>query len=546
MKVDLAILKNKIGSSLAAGDARAAKPLAVRLCKKNPKDVQSWVYLASTCLRLGEFADAEEAGRRAIKLDNRDSHAHLAVVHALLHQRKLPAAVIALKRLLTFFPEMVDARRQLAELLGGLGDFAGAEHEFKTVLDAKPGDAAALLGLLRVLRAAGRLEDAEAMCQSPACGHKISPELAVEYALIFSLRGQSRRAESTLREALVSAPNHPVLLNSLGELYQGLNRFMEAMDCYREALGTLPHAAGLHINLGRALQNQGGVESAIECYRRALELDAGNAAAHHNLGICLYTHEDPRAALAEFTKAIEIDPDLALARVYAAILYSRLGDTESAETGWQRIREHHPERSSILDSHAYMQDAAPDARTFSLLKPILTFAVQQAGEEGLVLEFGVFHGYSIGILAQAAQQAVHGFDSFQGLPSAWKVDSSKEVVEAAGTYTLHGELPPVPDNVELHVGWFEDTLPGFLEAHPEPVRLLHIDCDLYDSTVTIFAQLASRIKSGTVIVFDEYLCYPNWREDEYRAFQEFIARSKLDYDYIAYSLFTGQAVVRIR
>ena len=546
MKVDLAILKNKIGASLAAGDARAAKPLAVRLCKKNPKDAQSWLYLASTCLRLGEFADAEEAGRRAIKLDNQDSNAHLALVRALLHQGKMQAAVAALERLLAVFPKMVDARIQLAELLGNLGNFSGAEHEFKTVLAAKPENVPALLGLLRVLRVAGRLEDAEAMCDSLERGYNISPELAAEYALVLSLRGQSRRAESTLREALVSAPHHPVLLNGLGELYQAQNRFREAADCYREALRTLPLAAGLHINLGRALQKQGRVDDAIECHRRALELDAGNAAAHHNLGLCLYTHEDPRTALAEFTKAIEIDPGLALAQVYAATLYSCLGDAEAAATGWQRIREHHPEWLSIVDSHAYMQGAAPDARTFSLSEPILAFAMQQAEEDGLVLEFGVFYGYSIGILAQATQQAVHGFDSFQGLPSEWKVDSSNEVIEAAGTYTMHGELPPVPNNVELHVGLFEETLSGFLAIHPEPVRLLHIDCDLYDSTVTIFTQLASRIKSGTVIVFDEYLCYPNWRDDEYRAFQEFIAHSKLGYEYIAYNLFTGQAVVRIR
>ena len=44
-------------------------------------------------------------------------------------------------------------------------------------------------------------------------------------------------------------------------------------------------------------------------------------------------------------------------------------------------------------------------------------------------------------------------------------------------------VPPVlaESNVAFHVGWFEDTLPLFLEAQgaSTPCALIHIDCDVY-------------------------------------------------------------------
>ena len=47
-----------------------------------------------------------------------------------------------------------------------------------------------------------------------------------------------------------------------------------------------------------------------------------------------------------------------------------------------------------------------------------------------------------------------------------------------------------------------------------PIRLLHIDCDLYSSTKDVFDQVYDRLVKGTVIIFDEYWNGPHWREDE--------------------------------
>ena len=172
---------------------------------------------------------------------------------------------------------------------------------------------------------------------------------------------------------------------------------------------------------------------------------------------------------------------------------------------------------------------------------LLRFALERAPAEGLVLEFGVEKGASITCLGRATAREVHGFDSFEGLPEDWH-----GTAETRGKFSLGGRLPPVPDNVTLHKGWFDETLPPFLARNPGPAALVHVDCDIYASTRTVLALLAPRIVPGTVIVFDEYFNYHGWRQHEYKAFQEFIASSGREYDYLCFAGEKGHVAVVVR
>jgi hypothetical protein len=99
--------------------------------------------------------------------------------------------------------------------------------------------------------------------------------------------------------------------------------------------------------------------------------------------------------------------------------------------------------------------------------------------------------------------------------------------------------------VTLHQGWFDQTLPQFLAEHTAPVRLINIDCDIYSSTKTVLDLLAPRIQSGTVIIFDEYIGNQHWREDEFKAFREAIKTYGWNYEYLSFSFFTKQVVLKI-
>jgi hypothetical protein len=191
---------------------------------------------------------------------------------------------------------------------------------------------------------------------------------------------------------------------------------------------------------------------------------------------------------------------------------------------------------ATLDSANYVQKNMADKPVFSS-QDLLAHALEQARNPGLILEFGVFSGSTINHIASLTSQQVFGFDSFEGLPEDWRPDIQK------GAFAT--SLPEVRPNVELVEGYFDATLPGFLERHTESISFLHVDCDLYSSTKTIFDMCGDRIKSGTVIVFDEYFNYVGWVDHEFKAFQEFVASKNIEYEYLGYVPYHQQVAVKI-
>jgi hypothetical protein len=195
----------------------------------------------------------------------------------------------------------------------------------------------------------------------------------------------------------------------------------------------------------------------------------------------------------------------------------------------------------------YVEQHMPDAIMFEERDDLLTYCLRQAPAEGLLLEFGVEKGGSIRALASALRgerasgatpRTIHGFDSFEGLPEDWA-----GTAEQRGKFSLDGRVPAVPAHVILHKGWFDQVLPGFLAANPGPVAFVHVDCDIYSSTRTVLWALAGRLCAGSVLLFDEYFNYPNWRHHEFRAFQEFVQEFAVRYRYLGYSTKNGHVAV---
>jgi len=158
---------------------------------------------------------------------------------------------------------------------------------------------------------------------------------------------------------------------------------------------------------------------------------------------------------------------------------------------------------------------------------------------GLMAEFGVFEGKSINLFAEYLGRnglSIHGFDAFEGIEENWDADRLK------GRYSRKGKEPDVASNVQLHVGWVQDTLPGFLSANEgKHFSFIHLDMDTYTPTRFALELLVPRLTKGTVILFDELHGYPQWKAHEYKALQETLPASR--YNFIAFGL--QQAAIRI-
>jgi methyltransferase family protein len=174
---------------------------------------------------------------------------------------------------------------------------------------------------------------------------------------------------------------------------------------------------------------------------------------------------------------------------------------------------------------------------FASRTDLLGAAARRAATDGLWLEFGVFNGATINLLARLTPLQVFGFDSFEGLPRDWTPELKR------GAFALNGTLPAVRPNVTLVRGWYSNTLGTFLREHPEaPVTFLHVDCDLYESAVCVLLGLKERIREGTVIVFDEFEgLLP---DTEGRAFREFVRATDRRFLYLGCSS-TGSVAVQM-
>ncbi|HQT64661.1 MAG: hypothetical protein B7Z75_05185 [Acidocella sp. 20-57-95] len=176
-----------------------------------------------------------------------------------------------------------------------------------------------------------------------------------------------------------------------------------------------------------------------------------------------------------------------------------------------------------IDSALFASEYLMNVPRFNSDDALLRDSVVSARKGGLFLEFGVATGRTLRIIAETYPGKVYGFDSFNGLPENWREGY------AAGAFAQ--QPPETLPNAELVIGLFDQTLPSFIVRNREPISFIHIDCDLYSSTVTILETLKNNIIPGTIIVFDEYLNYPGWRHHEYRAWTEFVKKYNVSFKY---------------
>lgn len=167
----------------------------------------------------------------------------------------------------------------------------------------------------------------------------------------------------------------------------------------------------------------------------------------------------------------------------------------------------------------------------------LKFCISQVSINGLWLEFGVGKGTTIDFIAERADgRTIVGFDSFEGLPEDWKMSDSLTYLK--GHYALSGNIPTVKNkNVKLVKGYFHETLPEFLSKNDQACALVHIDCDLYSSTLYVLKTLHAyrKLVKGTVILFDEIYNYQYFENHEFKAFQEFFSTTDIHYTWIAHT-----------
>jgi O-methyltransferase len=137
---------------------------------------------------------------------------------------------------------------------------------------------------------------------------------------------------------------------------------------------------------------------------------------------------------------------------------------------------------------------------------------------GSIVECGTWRGGMIAGIADVLGPNRHYllFDSFEGLPQAKEVDGKAALAwqankTASGYYnncTASEEEArsamslSAAKTYSIVKGWFDQTLPK--ASFSEPIALLRLDADWYESTKCVLNNVAPRVAQGGIIIVDDY------------------------------------------
>lgn len=195
----------------------------------------------------------------------------------------------------------------------------------------------------------------------------------------------------------------------------------------------------------------------------------------------------------------------------------------------------------------FIRKTLRDLRRHKISGHTLLWEASQLEGDGLLLDLGVWIGWSSRLLAEKSGRRVYGFDTFEGLVEDWQIDDQKLVkagalsisepfaqrlIEDTGVTIDDGIPAALGRDVEFVKGSTYDTLAPFLDAHPGPIRLFHMDLDTYESCLHALETCKERFVAGSILVFDEYLV----TNGEMRAFYEFQQKYGFEFRYRAWGL----------
>ena len=133
------------------------------------------------------------------------------------------------------------------------------------------------------------------------------------------------------------------------------------------------------------------------------------------------------------------------------------------------------------------------------------------------LEFGVAGGDSFSwwlLKNKNPESRFFGFDTFEGLPEDWGIFKKGEMAP--------DQLKFQDGRYQFIRGLFQATVPGFLKTtnlDPKTKKVIHLDADLFSSTLFTLTSIAGYLNPGDILIFDEF-CVPNHEFFAFSIFEE--------------------------
>lgn len=289
----------------------------------------------------------------------------------------------------------------------------------------------------------------------------------------------------------------------------------EALAQFNRTRDLAPQAPDASIALIRAEMMMGRLDEARSAVEHALRHDPDLPILRVHQAQLLAS-QDPAAA--RDVLAAHRDTD-ALAHLFHNALDDIANGRQAAEQAFGNIGA-----DAMWAGHVWLSSQKPQARITGSAAELLRLAIAEARIDGLTLCFGSRKTPATCLLAQWCDQGCHGFEAAPGM------DESQ-------TEQGHDQ------DIEWHPGRIEEVLPAFLSSQKRPIRLLRIDSDSHEASLSVLSYAKPWLREGSILIFDHFIGFPDSDQRGFRAFHEFAASNSLGWRVAAGTLLSREVAI---
>lgn len=195
----------------------------------------------------------------------------------------------------------------------------------------------------------GLEEEAIAVCKKALKKHPDNLYLINNLVLALSNIGSFEYALEFLKKLILKQGDNSQYRKLMGDIYYGMEKYKEAVECYKKAIGKLPnkpsaeYVADIYNGIAACHLEQIDYKEALVYYKKALQQTPSDI--HTLLSIAqlyFYRLEDYKEALSYAKELIELEPENGLVQYLLGLIYMRLENYEEARWFLYRARKSMP------------------------------------------------------------------------------------------------------------------------------------------------------------------------------------------------------------
>jgi tetratricopeptide (TPR) repeat protein len=292
-------------------DGRYDEAVAIyrQLVKKNPKDVEAMLGLATVLSWQKKFREAAEVYRKVKDIRPDIPDGEIGLLRLKAWQGGHAEAETGLKVLLAKYPKRFDILFLLGQVTAWQKKFNESVGYYKALLELYPDNMEATKGLANTYKWMKNTKEGVKVYAKILDKDPNNIDALMGTGILYSQAGDNKKAIEYLEKAKEKDPDRADVRAMLGTLYSYNAQLDDAVTELQKSVALERGNIGNYIVLGRIYRWQQKIEESIKLYKKALELDPQNTEAMVGLGRVYVNNDQWDEAEELYLKALAIDPN---------------------------------------------------------------------------------------------------------------------------------------------------------------------------------------------------------------------------------------------